>query len=194
MKRICLWVVVAAFVLSLAVVAVGAEKECAESKAKPTAFSVDVVTLKATVTKIDKENRILTIQGPRGNTVEVTVGESAKNFDQIEEGDKVVARYVEALAVHVEKAEGAPVALEATSVEVAPRGHKPGRYLADTVVVTAKVLAADYKKRILKLETPSGDKVSIKVGKEVKKLNQIKKGDEVVVKYTKTLALTVEKP
>jgi hypothetical protein len=190
MKKFCFLALVSMIILSLATVAIGKEKD----KGKPGGFVADIVTVTATVKKIDAEKRILTIQGPRGNILDVQIGKDVKNFAQIKEGDKVVARYVESIAVFVEKAETKPMATDTTTVEVAPRGHKPGAVVVDTVEVTAKVLAADYKKRTLKLKLPEGNNITVKVGKEVKKFKQIKKGDEVVVRHTKAFALTIEKP
>lgn len=190
MKKLCFWTLVSMVILSMATVAIGKE----EDKCKPGGFVVDAVSIKATVKKVDTEKRILTIQGPRGNVVDFQVGKDIENFDQIKEGDKVVARYVEAIVVFVDKAEAKPAATDVTTVEVAPRGHKPGAVVVDTVEVTAKVLAADYKKRTLKLKLPEGNDITVKVGKEVKKFKQIKKGDEVVARLTKAFALTIEKP
>ncbi|MEN6321765.1 MAG: hypothetical protein ABFD82_23830 [Syntrophaceae bacterium] len=190
MKKFCFWGLVVMIVLSVTTFAMGQEK----GKGKPGGFAADMVTIKATIKKVDQENRIVTIQGPRGNIVDAKVDKNAKNFDQIKEGDQVVARYIESIAVFVDKAETKPTATETTTVEVAPRGYKPGRVVVDTVEVTAKVLIVDYKKRTLKLELPEGNNVTVKVDKEVKKFKQIKKGDEVVVRYTKAFALTIEKP
>ncbi len=190
MKKVGFWGIVLVVFLSLATFAVAQEK----GKAKPGGIAVDAVSVTATVLKVDKASRTVTIKGPRGNVFDVVLGEAVKNFDQIKENDQIKARYVESIAVFVEKSSAKPAAAETATVELAPSGYKPGAVAVDTVEVTAKVLSANYAKRTLKLQLPEGKTKTVKVGKEVKKFKQIKKGDEVVVRYTQAIALTVETP
>lgn len=85
-------------------------------------------------------------------------------------------------------------AAEIATVKLAPIGYKPGVVAVDTVEATAQVLSVNKAKRSLKLKLPDGNKKTVKVGKQVKKFKQIKKGGEVVVRYTQAVALTIEKP
>ncbi|MGO9689996.1 MAG: hypothetical protein ACLP2X_15830 [Syntrophobacteraceae bacterium] len=48
-------------------------------------------------------------------------------------------------------------------------------------------------KRTVTLKGPEGKIRTYKVGKEVKKFKQVKKGDQVVLRVTEALALEVEK-
>ena len=116
------------------------------------------------------------------------------NFDQIAVGDQVTTTFVEELAVFVRKSDAPPSADEAETVALAPKGAKPGAVVANTQVLTAKIEAINYKNRTVSLKGPDGQVKTLKVGNNVKNFKAVKKGDEVVVRFTEALAITVAKP
>ena len=61
------------------------------------------------------------------------------------------------------------------------------------VTVTAKIIAIDQATRMVTLQGPSGRKVTMKVGDQVKNLAQVKAGDELVVKYAEAVSIALEK-
>ena len=67
----------------------------------PSRTMVSTRQITATVQDIDRQNRIVTLKGPDGNTVQVKVDEGVKGFDQLKPGDQVVATYTDALALSV---------------------------------------------------------------------------------------------
>lgn len=174
----------------------GAPLALAEQQAgeKPGAVMTDVVTVTATVEAVDHDKRTVTLKGPKGKTVTLKVDQSVENFPQVKTGDQVEAQYLESTAIFVRKPGEGPSAEEVSTVGVAPRGQKPAGIMADTIEVTATVKAINYKKRTVTLEGPEGNAVTLKVDKEVKKLKQVKKGDEVVVRHTEAVAIVVRKP
>ena len=163
-------------------------------KDKPGFVGVSLSVVKASVEDIDKQSRMITLKGPRGNLVTLKAGEEIVNFDQINKGDDVVARYYESVAIIVDDVKGAqPRARESEMVEIAPRGAKPSRTMVSTKELTAVVDKINYKKRTLTLKLPEGKLFKVKVDQSVKKFKEIKKGDEVYVRHTEALALSVEK-
>jgi len=72
---------------------------------KPKLVNVDVVDVLAKISAINKKAREVTVQGPGGNSVTIEVPKDIKKFDQLKIGDKVNARYLQAFAVSVQKAE-----------------------------------------------------------------------------------------
>jgi hypothetical protein len=64
----------------------------------------------------------------------------------------------------------------------------------DTLVVTVKMEAVDPQKRTVTLRGPQGNVVTLKVDEQVKKLEQVKVGDEMVVRHTEAVAIAVQKP
>jgi len=58
--------------------------------------------------------------------------------------------------------------------------------------MTARAEDIDYKNRTVTLRGPQQKTVTLKVDKDVKKFNEVKKGDEIVVKHTEALAINVQ--
>ncbi len=187
---------VAASVLAVAIssAALAQPKAQPAPGGKPGVVMVEVAELKAKVDAVDPVKRLVTVTGPRGNTVMLKVGPEVKNLDQVKAGDQIVARYYDSVALFVRKSSEPPAAGEVAAVQVAPKGAKPGAVAVDTVEVTATVEAIDYQKRTVTLKGPEGKTRTIKVDPGVKRFNEVKKGDELVLRYTEALAISVQKP
>ncbi len=69
---------------------------------KPKYVNVDVVDVLAEISKIDKEKREVTVQGPVGKPITVIVPDRIKKFDELKIGEKVNTRYIKAFALSVE--------------------------------------------------------------------------------------------
>lgn len=79
-------------------------------------------------------------------------------------------------------------------VVVANTTEKPGQVIDQaSITVAAKVVKVDQKDRVVTLRNASGETFDVAVGDEVKNLAQVKKGDDVIVTYYESLALTVRK-
>ena len=85
-----------------------------------------------------------------------------------------------------------PFAEQQTSVQVAPKGGTPGGVAVQTSEMTAVVDAINYKTRTVTLREPQQKSVTLKVDDSVKRLNEVKKGDEIVVRRTEALAIDVK--
>jgi hypothetical protein len=162
-----------------------------------------VSVLRATVADIDRANRLITLHTDDGREEIIKAGPEVRNFDQIEKGDRVAAEYHEATAVYARKPEpaaGAPsdsAQRQSTTTygkaELAPLGQKPGGVITDVTEVTATVQDIDYTKRQVTLRGPSGGTRMINVADDVPNLENVKKGDEVVIRQTQALAISVTK-
>jgi Cu/Ag efflux protein CusF len=147
----------------------------------------------ATVTGIDAANRKVTLVTPEGKKSTVKCGPEVINFDQIRVGDQLKVTVMEELAVYM-AAQGAPPSDGAAAVvALSPQGAKPGGVVLNTVQVTAKVTAIDLKNHKATLQFPDGTTKKIAVRKDVD-LTKQKVGDEVVLRCTEALAISVEKP
>ena len=69
---------------------------------KPGAAGVSTIETTATIEDIDRENREVTLKGPDGNTVQVTVDPSVGNLQRIKKGDQIKATITQALAISVD--------------------------------------------------------------------------------------------
>lgn len=196
MKKMLSAVAVASLFVACASIALGAEPPATAAKkqaGEPGAIAVMVATATATVQSVDTAKRTVALKMPDGTVKTFKLGKEVRNFDQIKVGDQVKTTYVDELTVFLRKAGAPPSAEEVTNVMLAPKGAKPGIIVADTRQMTAKIEAVDAKKRTVTLMGPGGESKTLKVSKKVN-LKQVKKGDDVVVRYTEALAILVEKP
>ena len=173
----------------LATQATAQEKKPSE---KPGVVVVDAASITATVEAIDYDKRTVALKGPRGNVVELKVGPEVKNFKQVKVGDRVTTKYYQSTAIFVRKPNEPPFAEEASGVQVAAPGRKPGAVAVDTVEMTARVEDIHYKNRTVTLRGPQQKAATFKVSKDVKRFDQVKKGDEVVIRHTEALAIDVK--
>jgi hypothetical protein len=154
----------------------------------------DGVVITAKVVGIDKVDRTLELQGPKGNVVVLEVSDAARNFDQIEIGDMVKAEYYESVALFVGKSGEKPEASEGLVAARSAKGEMPAGGAVETVDVTATIQAIDKEKRAVTLELPDGREVTTKVDKSVGAFDTLKVGDSVQARYTEAVAISVEKP
>lgn len=162
-------------------------------KGVPGGAIVETYKTTATVTAVDAASRKVTLAAPDGTKTVFKAGPEVVNFGQIQVGDQVKATVAEQLVVYVRK-NGEPASDgAAAAVALAPVGAKPGVLMAETVEVTAKVEAIDLEQRKVTLRFPDGKSKTFKVRSDVD-LTKGKLGDEVVIRTTEALAITVEKP
>ena len=147
----------------------------------------------ATVTGIDKEKRKVTLVTPNGAMGVFKAGPAVANFDQIEVGDQVKATVTQELVVFVRKSGEPSRDGDATTIGLAPIGTKPGALIADTREITAKVTAIDLKHHKATLQFPDGKSKTFEVRQDVDLTNQ-SVGQEVVIRTTDALVISVEKP
>ena len=159
----------------------------------PGGILVETYKNTATVTAIDATSRKVTLVTPDGRMDSFKAGPEVINFDQIRVGDQVKATVTERLAVYMAKDNPPAIEGEAALVALAPKGAKPGALMANTVQVIAKVTAIDLKHHKATLRFPDGTTKKVAVRNDVD-LTQRKVGEEVVIRVTEAVAISVEKP
>lgn len=176
------------------------EARPAAEKIKPEAeqgepFVLDAAVASATVEAVDPAKRMVTLKTSAGTTKTIHLGPECVNFNQIKVGDRVRTTLAEEVAISVRKAgdEPAPAEVAGTVVSLAPKGAKPGAFITDTEIVTAKVKSVDAAKDTITLIEADGGTRTVKVGPEVE-LSGLKEGDEVVARVTQAMAIVVQKP
>ena len=192
MKRMQVAMLVLALLAGLTTVA-AAQQKGSTPKGKPAGVVVDVVEWSGKVTAMDLTKRTVALEGPGGRVATVNA-KNARNLDQVKVGDTVKITYLEELAIFVRKTDAAPHAMEAKAVELAPKGQKPAGVVVDTTEITANVEAIDYQTRAIALKGPLGNIRIFKVSDAVERFNEIKAGDQVVIRVTEAIALAVVKP
>jgi hypothetical protein len=160
------------------------------------AIVADQVEAVVTITKVDLNARTVTMRGPRGNLVTLAVPPESQNLDKLKPGDRFKMTYAEAVVVALTRG-GQPSAAVEETVEVAPKGGKPGGYKVRTEQVSAVVDAIDYKNRYVAMRGPKGNTLALPVSADIKDFDKLQVGDKVTVAYTQALALEMvaqEKP
>jgi len=154
---------------------------------------VEVIHATATVEKIDLAKRKVTLLFEDGKHKTYKVDKSVQNLDQVKVGDHLKISYTEEIIIAVGKSNEAASQAEAGEVGVAPKGAKPGIVMVDTSALSAKVLAVDPQKRRVTLEEPDGKKKTVKLGKKVTNLDQLKVGDSIDMVMTDSLVVDIVK-
>ena len=162
---------------------------------KPSGAISANITTTATVAKIDKKDRWITLKLADGSMVDIHAGPAVRNFDQIKVGDLVTASQEETLAIAVVPAGTAPPNISGGSSAVgAPLGAKPMGVMVDTTMVSGEVTAIDNTPRSITLRGPDGNTRTIAVGPNVKRLGEVKVGDDVVFTLKKATTIEVTSP
>ncbi len=156
----------------------------------PARVATSMVRSVVIVEAVDKESRELKVIDASGRRYTLAVDQSVLNFNQIEPRDRIVTAYYESVAVYVVP-EGAPTMGDATAVELAPIGGKPGIEIADTVMISATIEALNISDRIATIRGEDGSVRSLKLADEVP-LENIDVGDEVRLRITQAIAISVQ--
>ena len=159
----------------------------------PGGVIVNTYQVTATVKAVNAADREVTLVGQDGKETVVEVGPDAVNFPQIQVGDQVKATLTQQLVVSMATGTTAPDNGAAAMVALAPVGAKPGGLVARTVQVTATVVAIDLKRHEATLEFPDGSQKTVAVRKDVD-LTKRAVGEQVVIRVTEAVAISVEKP
>ncbi|MEN8205926.1 MAG: hypothetical protein ABFS24_07930 [Pseudomonadota bacterium] len=160
--------------------------------------TAELVTVTATVTAIDMENRLVTIQGPEGNSVVVQVTDQVKNLPQAKVGDRVIVQYYRSAVANIVKTDG-DVGLGITEVGAArlaaAAGQKPAGAVGVEVKRRVEVVFVDPYQKFISFRSPDRGlrKISLKDSPDLQHyLQELKKGDVVEVTYTEALAISLE--
>ena len=148
--------------------------------------------LSAQVVAIDKKTRTVSLKGPKGKVVDVVAGDEVKNFEQIKVGDFLMVRYLQSLALELQKVKSGATGISATDTVVkAEPGQRPAVGGAREVTAIAKVTAIDQNAKTISLTGPRGNTVTLDV-QNPDQFKVVKMGDEVLVTYTEAVAVSIE--
>lgn len=197
MKLMVLGALVAALVIGIA--GCGSDEQAGMEKSssaemqeqKPAIGEAVMLTMEATVAAINHDTRDVTLKNADGETVEITVSEDVKNLPQVEVGDIVTVEYMEAVSVEVMGAEGMePGAAAAAAMGTAEPGERPAGAEVQELVVIAVIEAIDKENEQVTLKGPEGNSKTVKV-RDPANLEKVAVGDNVMITYTRALAINV---
>jgi hypothetical protein len=171
----------------------GAAPTIAQEDTSKAGLKSETKQIKATVQNIDKEAREVTLKKEDGSTVTIKAPETVRNFDKIKVGDIVTAKYAESVAASVRKSDEPPSATGRESVARGTPGEGSG-VASQTVQISATVEKINRDTRELTLKGPEGNTKVVKVPEEMKKFDELKEGDQVVITTTVSVALSLSNP
>jgi Cu/Ag efflux protein CusF len=169
----------------------------AQDKEPLTAGDAILTSVTATVQAIDLDKREVTLKGPLGNVVTLTVDKRVKRLKEIKVGDDVTADYYVSLGFELrpptEDEKQHPVQILGAGAR-APEGTQPAGGVLRVIKAVTTVQGLDLPTQTvtLKGEGPMGYCATVRA-KDVEKLKQLHLGDSIVVTYTEALAVSLEK-
>ena len=158
----------------------------------PGGVTTEVEQIRAVVSAIDHAKRTFTLQDAQGHRRTLQAVPEMINFPQLKVGDKVKATVTVERVVYLQE----PQAMTspdggAALLATAPAGSKPGMLMADTVEVTARVVAIDTTQHTATLVFADGSRKLVKVRPDVvlktEYLNR-----QLVIRLTSAFAVGVE--
>ena len=165
----------------------------AQTVDKPARVVSTTIQIGAIVESVNRETREIKLLDARGNRFTVVADERVRNFDQIEPRDRIVAEYLESVAVVVAP-QGVEVPLgDAGAVAVAAAGDKPGIEGVQTYLVVGTIESINVSDRQVTVALDDGEVRTFKVADEAR-LGMVKVGDQVRFRITQALAVNVVRP
>ncbi len=152
---------------------------------QPQATMSEIVTMSASVQKIDKATRMVTLKDQQDQIHDISVGKSV-NLENLKVGDQVNATYYSEIALGIRKpGQAAPKVTETTT--------QRGGVTARQANLSAQVVSVDTDNNTVTLRGPQGDVHTLKAqSPDVQaRLGQLKAGDMVDVTYTQAMAISV---
>ena len=156
------------------------------------AAAVRAATVSAQVVALDKKTRTMTLKGPQGRVVDIVAGDEVKNFDKIKPGDFVVVRFMQSLALELQKVKTGADGITASegAIKAGPN-QRPGAAAAREITAIAKVTEVNEKAKKISMRGPRGNVVTFDV-QNPDQFKVVKVGDEVLVTYSEAVAVSVE--
>jgi hypothetical protein len=149
-----------------------------------------VTSAEATVVEIDHERRTAILKDADGRMQSITLNPEANNIEQVKVGDKVIAEVVESIEISVRKSGEDPSSDVFETVQRDP--DSPGAQKVAVSESTARIEKINYDTRMITLSGKNGRQVTIEAGPEIKKINELKPGDIIVMQTVKQTIIRVE--
>ena len=164
----------------------------AEEDVKPGRVVTGMIKSEVIVEKIDYDTREISVIDATGRRFTVVADDAVTNIDQIQPRDRIVTEYMESVAIFVTP-QGAPELPNAAMGAINPEGTEPGAAGLESNMLKASVKTIDRDSRRVTLEDENGYTSSFRVAPETR-LDLVDVGDEVRVRLTRAVAVTVEAP
>jgi Cu/Ag efflux protein CusF len=178
----------ALFVVALVAGEALAQTGIVVEKGAGTATARQTLAVTGTVVAIDAGTRAVTLKGSGGREVTITAAPDAEHFAGLKVGDRVTARYFEALTLELRKGGQAIVGrTEMKGVAPPPQaGERPAGVMGRQVTITADVTAVDPTTQTITLKGPK-QTADLRL-RDPEQFRRVKVGDQVQANYVEAVA------
>jgi Cu/Ag efflux protein CusF len=166
---------------------------CATSSSQqpPSGRMEDITEARATVTAIDRQEKLVTLKDESGKEFVADTSQAVANLDQVQVGDQVVISYSKALAWKVRPTGQTATAFSAdATASTAKPGDKVTGSVGESVSMTATIKAIDPAAGTVTLDWGDGTSDTIKA-RDPANLKKVKVGDVVDILYSEALAVSL---
>jgi hypothetical protein len=150
----------------------------------------ETIVKTATIEAINLGTRELTVKGPEGNYLTLTVEPEVKRFADLKVGDKITLRYYENIVLRV-KAPGEKDVDTAAAAQTPGSGARPGGTVAEQRTITVTITQLDPKVPSITFQGPNNWTYSSRV-QDRKAIEKVKVGDKVDITWTQAVLIDVQ--
>jgi hypothetical protein len=153
------------------------------------------VVIEATVIAVDKDAREVSLQGPQGQIVTMTLGPDMQRIDEISVGDAVVATYIQSLAADVREPTAEELAepwAELDAAAIAEMDAEPGVAGLRVIRAVCTIEGMNRVTRTVMIQDPRG-KFHLIGDVDPARMEGVTLGTQVIMVYSEAMALTLEK-
>ncbi len=159
---------------------------------RPARVLTSTVKSSVIVEAIDYETREIRVIDAGGNRFSIMADEAVNNLEQIQPRDRIVTEYMQSVAIIV-ATDDLPELPQGAVGAIAPEGDTPGIAGLETVMLRAEITSIDRERRRVGLTDAEGNTSTVPVA-DAARLDMVDVGDEVRVRLTRAVAISVEKP
>jgi hypothetical protein len=151
-----------------------------------------VVTVHGKIESVDSANRLVTLQGPNGKSLTLTVI-NPYNLESVRAGDPFVVQFTETISI-VEKgpSEKPAVATLREGLWTAKPGEAPGAVAVQQTQLVVVIAAIDAATHRVALRAPDGSTETVHVSNP-ETLKGVQVGDRIVITRTESVAIALDR-
>lgn len=148
----------------------------------------------ATIEAVNDEGRALVMRGADNSRLLVIAGPEVRNFEQISAGDRVSARYREAIAMELLPRGSAAKPSKSYTAKRAPEGQRPALALSNVISTTVTIESVDTSFQTVTFKRADGIVRTAAVGSPRAKelIRGLRCGDQVLITYSEAVALDLK--
>jgi len=160
---------------------------------EPISFSIaENTSVETEVTDVDLDKRTFTVKDEAGNVRTFKAEDFIRNLNQVYKGDKVTVELSQHADVTVEKGPGETMNIGSQTQTGSRLGEKPGGMRISEGKLKTRVEAIDYEAGTVTFKNRNSKMTTYKLGKDAKRLNEVRRGDMLVIEYSQKVKISVK--